>query len=84
MSTTDVTPLPGGFLDEARVLEGYYPGARSTLHRQVARGEFPAPVKIGGRAYWRVEDVRAWRESLPFANRHQHGVTPDRETENVA
>ncbi len=33
---------------------------RSTVYRWVARGEFPAPVKIGSCSFWRVETVRSW------------------------
>lgn len=33
---------------------------RSTVYRWVARGDFPAPIKIGSCSFWRVETVRSW------------------------
>lgn len=33
---------------------------RTTLLRLVARGEFPAPVKIGKASIWFEADVRNW------------------------
>ena len=37
------------------------PFAASTLWRKVKAGEFPSPVKLGGRTTaWRVSDVRRW------------------------
>ncbi len=32
----------------------------STLHRLVARGVAPAPVKVGGATRWRRADLLAW------------------------
>ena len=38
--------------------------SRSTLYSMIARGEFPAPVKLGRRAVaWRVADIEAWMSS---------------------
>ena len=56
------TSLPEtGFIRAKALLAGVVPVARATLHRWVAEGRFPKPVKLGpGTTAWRVEDVRAW------------------------
>ncbi len=37
--------------------------SRSTIHRMVKRGNFPAPLRVGQRAVrWREADVVAWQE----------------------
>lgn len=39
--------------------------SRSTVYEYVARGRFPAPVRVGARAVrWRASDVSRWLESL--------------------
>ena len=44
---------------------GLLPFSDSTLWRKVVAHEFPAPVKLSDRVTaWRVEDVRAWMQSL--------------------
>lgn len=30
---------------------------RTTIYRDVAAGRLPKPIKIGGRVYWRDEDI---------------------------
>ena len=41
----------------------------STVYRLMRRGEFPLPIRIGGRAVrWREADVRAYLESRPHSN----------------
>lgn len=41
------------------------PFSAATLWRKVRTGEFPKPVKISARVTaWRVEDIRAWMDSL--------------------
>jgi prophage regulatory protein len=59
---TAPTGLPEtGFIRAKALLAGVVPVARATLHRWVADGRFPKPVKLGpGVSAWRVEDVRAW------------------------
>ena len=43
--------------------------SRSTLLAMVARGDFPAPLRIGRRAVaWRAREVIAWIESRPRAS----------------
>lgn len=34
--------------------------ARSTLYQWDQEGRIPRPVKIGGRIYWRGDELRAW------------------------
>ncbi len=42
--------------------------SRSAIYAAMARGEFPAPVRIGARSVrWRSSDVQAWIESRPLA-----------------
>jgi prophage regulatory protein len=37
---------------------------RATIYRRIARGEFPAPIKIGGpRVAWSETEVNAWKSS---------------------
>ena len=33
--------------------------SRATLWRRVASGEFPAPIKLGGRTLWRRDELLA-------------------------
>lgn len=33
---------------------------RVQLHRDIQAGRFPAPVKIGQRNYWLVDEIEAW------------------------
>lgn len=38
--------------------------AKSTLHAQVAAGEFPKPIRLGKRRVaWRLSDLLTWAES---------------------
>lgn len=62
MSTANTPALPAeGFIRAKALIAGVVPVARATLHRWVAAGDFPRPVRLGpGVAAWRVEDVRAW------------------------
>ena len=45
--------------------------SRTTLWRGVRSGDFPAPVRLGGKGSravgWRREDVERWLEALPKA-----------------
>lgn len=44
---------------------GLLPFSDTTLWRKVRAEQFPAPVKLSSRVTaWRVEDVRAWMQSL--------------------
>jgi prophage regulatory protein len=39
--------------------------SRSTIYQKVAKGTFPAPVKIGSHAVrWRESDLRRWMGEL--------------------
>ena len=53
-----------GLVRREKVLE-VVPISLALLKRKVDAGEFPAPVKVSGRAVaWRVEEVRAWLAGL--------------------
>ena len=45
--------------------------SRTSLWRRVCAGDFPAPVRLGGRGSravgWRRADVERWLEELPKA-----------------
>ena len=42
--------------------------ARSSIYRQMDRGSFPRPVKVGLTAVrWRESDIRRWVETRPTA-----------------
>ena len=45
--------------------------SRTSLWRRVRAGDFPAPVRLGGKGSravgWRREDVEGWLEALPKA-----------------
>ena len=45
----------------------------STVWLKVSRGEFIAPVKIGGIAFWKESDVDEWIESQ-FAKSHKEAA----------
>lgn len=48
--------------------------SRTTIYEWVKKGQFPKPVKIGGRAIaWRVSDLDQWAEN-PQAWQEQNGV----------
>lgn len=58
---TPATLPETGFIRARQLVPAIIPIARSTLHKWVAEGRFPKPVKLGpGVTAWRVEDVRAW------------------------
>lgn len=46
--------------DAARMLCGGM--AKSTWYKLKLLGKIPAPIRIGGRVYWRREDLRTWIE----------------------
>jgi prophage regulatory protein len=49
--------------------------SRSTLYALVAKGQFPAPVRIGIRAVaWRTSDLDAWLATRSYT---LSGVTDD-------
>ena len=33
---------------------------RTTIYRDIAAGRIPAPIKIGGRLYWREDEIEAF------------------------
>lgn len=44
--------------------------SRSAIYAAMARGEFPAPVRIGPRSVrWKLSDVQSWIESRPSARK---------------
>lgn len=45
--------------------------SRSALYDRLARGEFPAPVRIGSAVRWRTDDLQRWVDELPTASRRQ-------------
>lgn len=50
-----------------RVLQ-LIPVSRMTIHRMVQRGDFPAPVKLGGTNVWLEGDLEDWlAERFPAA-----------------
>ncbi len=40
---------------------------RTTIYRDVAAGRLPKPIKIGGRLYWREDEVEAFVEEIASA-----------------
>jgi prophage regulatory protein len=54
-------------LPEVKLLVGL---SRSTLYLKIARGEFPAPIKLGGRAVaWIAHEIQDWVETRIAATR---------------
>jgi prophage regulatory protein len=54
-----------GFVRQSELIPNPIPFSPATLWRKVKDGTFPAPVKLSERVTaWRVEDVRAWMQSL--------------------
>jgi prophage regulatory protein len=45
-------------------ISGPIPVGKSTWWDGVRTGRFPAPVRIGGRTFWRVEDIRELIERI--------------------
>lgn len=44
--------------------------ARVTIHRLRKKGEFPEPLRAGGRAVrWRESEIQGWMDSLSRANK---------------
>lgn len=43
--------------------------ARATIYVRIKSGEFPLPVKLGGRSVaWRQSDVQAWIDGLDYSS----------------
>ncbi len=38
--------------------------SESTISRMVSNGEFPQPVRAGGRVLWRAGDIDKWSKGL--------------------
>lgn len=67
MTTTSLPET--GYIRAARLVPAIVPIARSTLHKWVAEGRFPKPVKLGPAVTaWRVEQVREWIEAQSAAS----------------
>jgi prophage regulatory protein len=46
--------------------------SRTTIHRLIKAGDFPAPKSLGVRAVgWQLGAVKRWCESRPDAREHQ-------------
>jgi prophage regulatory protein len=43
---------------------GRVPLCKASVYSLIARGEFPAPVKIGRRSAWLEHEVSAWMDAL--------------------
>lgn len=41
--------------------------SRSWIYKEVAGGEFPRPVKVGGASLWRSSDIDAWIDKISSA-----------------
>jgi len=39
--------------------QGWIPFSIPTLYRLIAKGKFPAPIKIGRSSYWKLDEVQA-------------------------
>lgn len=49
-------------------IPGMVPVSRATWYSGVRSGRFPRPIKLGGIAMWRVEDIRALVAELSYSN----------------
>jgi predicted DNA-binding transcriptional regulator AlpA len=79
---TDATPAPSlgsdpaadpagmPFVVDARRLAGLLCCGLRTVRLWHAAGRLPAPIRLGGRVVWRVDEIRAWLNA----------GAPDRET----
>lgn len=48
--------------------------SRSTLYAKMERGEFPHPVKIGGRAVgWLESEIQDWQQKIIAQRIVEHG-----------
>ena len=55
---------PDDSMARAKTICNSFDFSKSTLHRKVAEGTFPKPIKLfEGVIAWRVGDVRAWLQS---------------------
>lgn len=52
---------------------GRFPWHRRTIERMIARGEFPAPVKLAGgyKNLWRKADIHKFEQELAEAARRR-------------
>lgn len=48
-------------LSEVRTL---VPVSKSKLYDEISHGRFPAPVRFGRSAFWRLNEVEVWMASL--------------------
>ncbi|GAC1325850.1 MAG: hypothetical protein NVS2B7_17170 [Herpetosiphon sp.] len=48
---------------EALAAVSEFPMSLSTLTRLSAKGDFPAPVKIGGRSFWEAAAIAEWKSA---------------------
>ena len=73
---SDIHPIrpvaadPGPLAVDARRLAAMLCAGIRTVRTWDAAGRLPAPVRIGGRVVWRLDEIRAWLDA----------GAPDRET----
>jgi prophage regulatory protein len=63
-------PVGTPLVADAKSLAGLLAVGLRTVRTWDAAGKLPAPVRIGGRVVWRLDEVRAWLDA----------GAPDRET----
>ena len=56
-------PLGDALLTSARVAGSMCGRSEASWWRDRAADRIPAPVKLGGRTLWRVEEIRRWVEA---------------------
>jgi predicted DNA-binding transcriptional regulator AlpA len=64
MTILSQPPEQATFLTQSAVLATAipeFPMSLSTLARLAAKGDFPAPVKIGGRSFWDPAAIAEWK-----------------------
>jgi predicted DNA-binding transcriptional regulator AlpA len=61
----DVAPQPCVRLLCKKQVQKIYPASFPTIWKQIRDGKFPQPVTIGGRPYWREDEMTAWVATRP-------------------
>lgn len=62
-----MTDLPETTLLDARDIKRLAPVSDMSIWRWVKAGEFPRPIKISRRNYWRSDEISAWLEQQSAA-----------------
>lgn len=47
-------------INEKTLIKDYVPVSRTTIWRMVTDGQFPAPIKLRGLCFWKIEDIQKW------------------------